>query len=78
MKTRKMFSCTIDEEDGELVTFKMAPVNLCALLALADEMHRDGKMQRERQKAGDHWLVDGLDVMEYAERIREALGVTDG
>lgn len=50
-------------------------VNRVALLALADEMYRDGKMQRERQKAGGHWFVDGLDVMEYAERIREALGV---
>lgn len=47
-----------------------------ALLALADEMYRDGKMQRERQKAGVHWFVDGLDVMEYARRIREALGAT--
>ena len=46
-----------------------------ALLALADEMYRDGKMQRERQKAGGHWFVDGLDVMEYARRIREACGV---
>lgn len=51
------------------------PVNRDALLALADEMYRDGRMQRERQKAGDHWFVDGLDVMEYAQRIREALGV---
>lgn len=46
-----------------------------ALLTLAGEMYRDGKMQRERQKAGGHWFVDGLDVMEYARRIREALGV---
>ena len=46
-----------------------------ALLELADEMDRDGKMQRERQKAGEHWFIDGLDVMEYARRIREALGV---
>lgn len=48
-----------------------------ALLALADEMYRNGKMQRERQKAGGHWFVDGLDVMEYARRIRKALGVQD-
>ena len=46
-----------------------------ALLSLADEMDRDGKMQRERQKAGEHWFIDGLDVREYARRIREALGV---
>lgn len=48
-----------------------------ALLTLADGMHRDGKIQRELQKAGDHWFVDGLDLMEYAERIRKALGVQD-
>lgn len=48
-----------------------------ALLKLADEMYRDGKMQRERQKSGVHWFVDGLDVMEYARRIREALGVVE-
>ena len=52
-------------------------VNYDALLALADEMDRDGKMQRERQKAGEHWFIDGLDVREYARRIREALGVQD-
>ncbi len=46
-----------------------------ALLALADEMDRDGKMQRARQKDGEHWFIDGLDVREYARRIREALGV---
>ena len=46
-----------------------------ALLALADEMDRDGRVQRERQKAGERWFIDGLDVMEYARRIREALGV---
>ena len=46
-----------------------------ALLALADEMDRDGKIQRGRQKAGERWFIDGLDVREYASRIREALGV---
>ena len=46
-----------------------------ALMALADEMDRDGRVQRERQKAGERWFIDGLDVMEYARRIREALGV---
>lgn len=49
-------------------------VNRVALLALADEMYRDGKMQRDRVRAGIHWFVDGLDVMDYARRIREALG----
>ena len=46
-----------------------------ALLALADEMDRDGKIQRGRQKAGERWFIDGLDVREYARRIREACGV---
>lgn len=51
------------------------PVDRDALLALADEMDRDGKIQRTRQKDGEHWFVDGLDVREYARRIRDALGV---
>ena len=46
-----------------------------ALLALADELDRDGSLQRERQKAGERWFIDGLDVRDYARRIREALGV---
>ena len=50
-------------------------IDVDALLALADEMDRDGRVQRERQKACEHWFIDGLDVMEYARRIREALGV---
>lgn len=45
-----------------------------SLLALADEMDRDGKIQRTRQKDGEHWFIDGLDVKEYARRIREACG----
>ena len=48
-----------------------------ALLALADEMDKDGRLQRERQKAGERWFIDGLDVRDYARRIREALGVSD-
>ena len=47
-----------------------------ALLVLADEMDRDGCTQRERQKAGERWFIDGLDVREYARRIREACGET--
>lgn len=53
-------------------------VSLCdreELLALADEMDRDGRTQRERQKAGERWFIDGLDVQMYARRIREACGV---
>ena len=38
MKTKKRFLCTIDEEDREFVTLKMVPVDLCALLALTDEI----------------------------------------
>ena len=48
-----------------------------ALLALADELDRDGKIQRGRQKAGERWFIDGLDVREYARRIREALGASE-
>ena len=77
---REMRHSTKEEQDEygamlEKMSVEMHPVDRDALLALADEMYRDGKMQRERQKAGSHWFVDGLDVMEYAERIREALGV---
>ena len=50
-----------------------------ALLALAEELDRDGRLQRERQKSGKRWFIDGLDVREYARRIREACGeVKDG
>ena len=49
-----------------------------ALLALADDMDRDGKIQRGRQKAGERWFIDGLDVREYARRIREACGEAVG
>ena len=50
-----------------------------ALLALAGEMDRDGRLQRERQKSGKRWFIDGLDVRDYARRIREACGeVSDG
>lgn len=69
MKSEKRFLCTIDEEDGELVTLRVAPIDFCALLELADEMDMD---------AGCHAYVDDYDVYEYARRIREALGVSDG
>lgn len=59
----------------ENTALRQKMVDRNALLALADRMDRDGKMQRERQKAGEHWFIDGLDVREYARRIREALGV---
>ncbi len=59
----------------ELVTaHTVRPVDREALLALADEMDKDGRIQRERQKAGKRWFIDGLDVREYARRVREACG----
>ena len=69
-----MFLCTIDEEDGELVTLKMAPVNLCALLALADEIERksnDGTTNPDPMRP----LSTSLDLFGYARCIRDALGV---
>ena len=72
--------CGIDET--EVLRFRAADVEFVpkptcdreALLALADDMDRDGKIQRGRQKAGERWFIDGLDVREYARRIREACG----
>lgn len=61
-------------EPTKPVDFDGFAVDRDALLALADEMDRDGKMQRARLKDGEHWFIDGLDVREYARRIREALG----
>ena len=69
MKTKKRFLCTIDEEDGKLVTLKMAPVDLCTLLRLADELEREGLAC---------WASGPVNVGEYARRIREALGANDG
>ena len=66
VKSEKRFLCTIDEEDGELVTLRVAPLDFCVLLELADEMDMD---------AGCHAYVDDYDMYEYARRIREALGV---
>lgn len=70
MKTEKRFVCTIDEEDGELVTLKMAPVDLVALLKLADEL--DTCAVDRLNHLGE---ADRLPGREYAERIRGALGV---
>ena len=72
-----------EEERGEYsamlkkMSVELHPVDRDALLALADDMDRDGKIQRGRQKAGERWFIDGLDVREYARRIREALGVSE-
>ena len=78
----KMRHSTKEEADAYDAMLKsksveIHPVDRDALLALADEMDRDGRVQRERQKAGEQWLIDGLDVMEYARRIREALRVVE-
>lgn len=70
MKTEKRFVCTIDEEDGELVTLKMAPVDLVALLKLADEL--DTCSVDRLNHRGE---PDRLPGREYARRIRDALGV---
>lgn len=69
MKIEKRFVCTIDEEDGELVTLKIAPVNLGALLKLADEMEQiaDGNRLTGMMSIGR--------ARSWADSIREALGV---
>lgn len=36
MKTKEIFLCTIDGEDGELVALSLAPVDFEGLLKLAD------------------------------------------
>lgn len=64
-----------DYRHPELATaYTVRAVDREALLALADDMDRDGKIQRGRQKVGERWFIDGLDVREYARRIREACG----
>ena len=77
-KVRCVAEVKIDGEQlEELVhdaAVELTGIDRDALLALADEMDRDGKIQRELQKAGERWFVDGLDVREYARRIRAACG----
>ena len=74
MTSSKKFICTIYEEDGELVTLRVAPVDLCALLRLADELEEDACW--EVQTSGD--TSRAWRLKETCDRIREALGVTDG
>ena len=50
------------------------PCDLCALLALADEMDAYTKCDDER--CGE--MMPPKDIHDYARRIREALGVSDG
>ena len=73
MKIEKIFLCTIDEEDGELVTLRMAPADLCALLRLADELEEDAcwEVQTPGDTSGAWRLKDACD------RIREACGMVD-
>ena len=72
MKTREIFLCTIDKEDGELVTFRLVPVDLCALLELADECG-----DASRAYAGDGHELTSRQFANVARRIRDALGVRD-
>lgn len=69
MKTEKRFVCTIDEEDGELVTLKMAPVDLVALLKLADDMERIADGNRLTG------MMSIVRARSWADGIRKALGV---
>lgn len=86
MKTEKRFVCTIDEEDGELVTLKMAPVDLVALLKLADELDKDAEdivsSAKKAQFTGSGPKIDEAKHEAYqlhriAHRIKKALGVDD-
>ena len=76
--------CGIDET--KVHRFRIADVEFMprkecyreALLKLANEMDRDAHIQREREKAGNSHYLDGLDVMEYASRIRHAVNDCQG
>lgn len=69
---------TSNRLDDRLISPIASPtVDRDALLKLADEMYRDGRIQLKRQRAGERQFIDGLDVMEYAQRMRKALGVAD-
>ena len=83
MKTREMFLCTIDREDGELVTFRLAPVDLGKLLGMANDVDRSAT---ELLKANDldpnrkrrsMRIEHAQDLMSVSSRIREALGVSE-
>ena len=87
MKTEKMFLCTIDEEDGELVTLRMAPADLCALLSLADELDENAELiiraARNARLTGrgptmEEAKHDAGEWRYIARRIREALGMEGG
>ena len=79
MKAKKIFLCTIDEEDGELVTLRMAPVDLCALLAQVKELEKCawyfGLDFDEDEPLRDRLKEASEDFAGCARRIRKALGV---
>ena len=60
---------------AEVGTSQVPECDRGALLALADEIDKCGRIQREKQRCGELWFVDGLDIMDFARRIREACGV---
>ena len=63
MKTKEIFLCTIDREDGELVTLSLAPVNFEGLLKLADVL--------------DDAKISSFTPKYTARLIRRYLGVED-
>ena len=81
MKAKKIFLCTIDEEDGELVTLRMAPVDLCALLAEVKELEKCawyfGLDFDEDEPLRDRLKEASEDFAGCARRIREACNVAD-
>ena len=81
MKAKKIFLCTIDEEDGELVTLRMAPVDLFALLAEVKELEKCawyfGLDFDEDEPLRDRLKEASEDFAGCARRIREALGVVE-
>lgn len=70
MKTKEIFLCTIDGKDGELIRLRLAPVDLKALLELADEIS-----STSCDKVDGELTVDLITVWGWAQAIREALGV---
>ena len=86
MTTREMFLCAIDKEDGGLITLKMAPVNLNALLTVAETMDQDAFLYREaasrftecrNHDAAEICYEAAGEYSDYAKVIREALGASE-
>ena len=76
--------CGIDET--KVQTFRIADVEFLprkecdreALMKIADEMERDARTQIEREKEHVYIYLGGEDVMEYANRIRDAVNACEG